>query len=165
MWDAPYDVEAIRDYIAKELISRGYTDVDDFEAYKKRVKELWNTDADEEGWEWVRNVTPFGEDFGAWSSETTATAGTPRYYDTANNCTVGHLHYKWAEPHTGGGALRNEDGRLTLQAMVDEAINFWDVIYGHNAIGDDFNGGYGTEFFKIYIEKFDDGCVIFYIIM
>lgn len=169
MWDAPYDVEAIRDYIAKELISRGYTDVDNFEAYKKRVKELWNVDTSIEDWREMLDVSythPMNEwGSGAWSSETTATAGTPRYYDTANNCTVGHLHYKWAEPHTGGGALRNEDGRLTLQAMVDEAINFWDVIYGHNAIGDDFNGGYGTEFFKIYIEKFDDGCVIFYIIM
>lgn len=169
MWYAPYDVEAIRDYIAKELISRGYTDVDDFEAYKKRVKELWNTDASMEDWKemiecgYTHPMDEWGS--GAWSSETTATAGTPRYYDTANNCTVGHLHYKWAEPHTGGGALRNEDGRLTLQAMLDEAINFWDVIYGHNAIGDDFNGGYGAEFFKIYIEKFDDGCVIFYIIM
>lgn len=162
MWDAPYDVEAIRDYIAKELISRGYTDVDDFEAYKKRVKDLWNADADEETWEQLRKITPFGEDFGAWSSETTATAGTPRYYDTANNCTVGHLHYKWAEPHTGGGALRNEDGRLTLQTMVDDAIDFWDGIYGK---GGSTSEGYGTDFFKIYIEKFDDGCVIFYIIM
>lgn len=169
MWDAPYDVEAIRDYIAKELISRGYTDVDDFEAYKKRVKELWNVDASIEDWKEMLEVGythPMNEwGSGAWNSETTATAGTPRYYDTANNCTVGHLHYKWAEPHTGGGVLRNEDGRLTLQTMVDDAINFWDVIYGHNAIGDDFNEGYDSEFFKIYIEKFDDGCVIFYIIM
>lgn len=166
MWDAPYDVEAIRDYIAKELISRGYTDLDDFEAYKKRVKELWNVDTSIEDWKEMLEVAythPMNEwGSGAWSSETTATAGTPRYYDTANNCTVGHLHYKWAEPHTGGGALRNEDGRLTLQTMVDDAIDFWDGIYGK---GGSTSEGYESDFFKIYVEKFDDGCVIFYIIM
>lgn len=161
MWDAPYDVEAIKTYIANELIDRGYTDLDDFDAYKKRVKELWNADASEEEWEkmhesaYTHPMSEWGS--GAWSSETTATAGIPRYYDKTNNCTVGHLHYNWAEPHTGGGALRNDDGRLTLQTMVDDAIDFWDGIYGHD--------GYGTEFFKIYVEKFDDGCVIFYIIM
>ena len=93
------------------------------------------------------SVTP---DEAAWDNYCTTTAGPQRYYDKVNKCAVGHQHYKWSEPFDGSIA---ENAEASTEWMVNHAINYWIDIYG-----DDY------EYFGVYVETFDDGCVIFYIL-
>lgn len=161
MWDAPYDVEAIKAYMVAELKARGYVDNTDYEAVKK---DLDNYELSYEEWqEWVLPAAPFGENLAAWDNFCTATAGPNRYYDNINHCTVGHQHYNWSNPATGAGEKKNSDGLTSLEFMVNDAINYWDEIYGYKNNHGGFSGG-GFHWFNIYVEEFSDGCVIFYIL-
>ena len=136
MWDAPYDVEGIKAYIIKELKARGYKYSDEY--YKPLL-----------GDEFVES-TP---DDCAWDNYCTVTAGPQRYYDKVNKCAVGHQHYKWSEPFDGSIA---ENAEASTEWMTNHAINYWDEIYGQ---------GCNSPTFAVYVEKFDDGCVIFYILV
>lgn len=136
MWDAPYDVEGIKAYIIKELKARGYKYSDEY--YKPLL-----------GDEFVES-TP---DDCAWDNYCTVTAGPQRYYDKVNKCAVGHQHYKWSEPFNGSIA---ENAEASTEWMTNHAINYWDEIYGQ---------GCNSPTFAVYVEKFDDGCVIFYILV
>ena len=134
MWDAPYDVEGIKAYIIKELKAKGYRYSPEY------AKEEYGV----ENW----SVTP---DEAAWDNYCTTTAGPQRYYDKVNKCAVGHQHYKWSEPFDGSIA---ENAEASTEWMVNHAIDYWDEIYGQH----------GYPIFYVYEEKFDDGCVIFYIL-
>lgn len=136
MWDAPYDVEGIKAYIIKELKARGYKYSDEY--YKPLL-----------GDEFVES-TP---DDCAWDNYCTVTAGPQRYYDKVNKCAVGHQHYKWSEPFDGSIA---ENAEASTEWMTNHAINYWDEIYGQ---------GCNSPTFAVYVEQFDDGCVIFYILV
>lgn len=136
MWDAPYDVEGIKAYIIKELKARGYKYSDEY--YKPLL-----------GDEFVES-TP---DDCAWDNYCTVTAGPQRYYDKVNKCAVGHQHYKWSEPFDGSIA---ENAEASTEWMTNHAINYWDEIYGQ---------GCNIPTFAVYVEQFDDGCVIFYILV
>lgn len=135
MWDAPYDVEGIKAYIIKELKARGYSYGPEYS------KEKYGVESDD--------ITP---DEAAWDNYCTTTAGPQRYYDKVNKCAVGHQHYKWSEPFNGSIA---ENAEASTEWMVNHAINYWDNIYGKE---------YDYPFFSVYVEQFDDGCVIFYIL-
>ena len=93
------------------------------------------------------SITP---DEAAWDNYCTVTAGPQRYYDKVNKCAVGHQHYKWSEPFNGSIA---ENAEASTEWMVNHAINYWVEIYGSE-----------YEYFGVYVETFDDGCVIFYIL-
>lgn len=134
MWDAPYDVEGIKAYIIKELKARGYINSEEY------FKPLLGDEYAE--------ATP---DNSAWDNYCTTTAGPQRYYDKVNHCAVGHQHYKWSEPFDGSIA---ENAEASTEWMVNHAIDYWDEIYGQH---DD-------PYFSVYVEQFDDGCVIFYIL-
>lgn len=134
MWDAPYDVEGIKAYIIKELKARGYRYSPEY------AKEEYGV----ENW----SVTP---DEAAWDNYCTTTAGPQRYYDKVNHCAVGHQHYKWSEPFNGSIA---ENAEASTEWMVNHAIDYWDEIYGQH----------DYPYFSVYVEQFDDGCVIFYIL-
>lgn len=136
MWDAPYDVEGIKAYIIKELKARGYKYSDEY--YKPLL-----------GDKFVES-TP---DDCAWDNYCTVTAGPQRYYDKVNKCAVGHQHYKWSEPFNGSIA---ENAEASTEWMTNHAINYWDEIYGQ---------GCNSPTFAVYVEQFDDGCVIFYILV
>lgn len=136
IWDAPYDVEGIKAYIIKELKARGYKYSDEY--YKPLL-----------GDEFVES-TP---DDCAWDNYCTVTAGPQRYYDKVNKCAVGHQHYKWSEPFDGSIA---ENAEASTEWMTNHAINYWDEIYGQ---------GCNSPTFAVYVEQFDDGCVIFYILV
>lgn len=135
MWDAPYDVEGIKAYIIKELKARGYSYGPEY------IKEKYGVESDD--------ITP---DEAAWDNYCTTTAGPQRYYDKVNKCAVGHQHYKWSEPFNGSIA---ENAEASTEWMVNHAINYWDNIYGKE---------YDYPVFSVYVEQFDDGCVIFYIL-
>lgn len=135
MWDAPYDVEGIKAYIIKELKARGYSYGPEYS------KEKYGVESDD--------ITP---DEAAWDNYCTTTAGPQRYYDKVNKCAVGHQHYKWSEPFNGSIA---ENAEASTEWMVNHAINYWDNIYGKE---------YDYPVFSVYVEQFDDGCVIFYIL-
>lgn len=135
MWDAPYDVEGIKAYIIKELKARGYSYGPEYS------KEKYGVESDD--------ITP---DEAAWDNYCTTTAGPQRYYDKVNHCAVGHQHYKWSEPFNGSIA---ENAEASTEWMVNHAINYWDNIYGKE---------YDYPVFSVYVEQFDDGCVIFYIL-
>ena len=135
MWDAPYDVEGIKAYIIKELKARGYRYSPEY------AKEEYGV----ENW----SVTP---DEAAWDNYCTTTAGPQRYYDKVNKCAVGHQHYKWSEPFNGSIA---ENAEASTEWMVNHAIDYWDEIYGKE---------WDYPIFYVYVEQFDDGCVIFYIL-
>ena len=135
MWDAPYDVEGIKAYIIKEMKSKGYTYADEY----------WKAIMGDE----FEEYTP---DNSAWDNYCTTTAGPQRYYDKVNKCAVGHQHYKWSEPFNGSIA---ENAEASTEWMVDHAIHYWDSIYGKE---------YSYKEFSVYVETFDDGCVIFYIL-
>ena len=135
MWDAPYDVEGIKAYIIKELKARGYSYGPEYS------KEKYGVECDD--------ITP---DEAAWDNYCTTTAGPQRYYDKVNKCAVGHQHYKWSEPFNGSIA---ENAEASTEWMVNHAINYWDNIYGKE---------YDYPVFSVYVEQFDDGCVIFYIL-
>lgn len=135
MWDAPYDVEGIKAYIIKELKARGYSYGPEYS------KEKYGVESDD--------ITP---DEAAWDNYCTTTAGPQRYYDKVNHCAVGHQHYKWSEPFNGSIA---ENAEASTEWMVNHAINYWDIIYGKE---------YDYPVFSVYVEQFDDGCVIFYIL-
>ena len=135
MWDAPYDVEGIKAYIIKEMKSKGYTYADEY----------WKAIMGDE----FEEYTP---DNSAWDNYCTTTAGPQRYYDKVNKCAVGHQHYKWSEPFNGSIA---ENAEASTEWMVNHAINYWDNIYGKE---------YDYPVFSVYVEQFDDGCVIFYIL-
>lgn len=135
MWDAPYDVEGIKAYIIKELKARGYSYGPEY------YKEKYGDESDD--------ITP---DEAAWDNYCTTTAGPQRYYDKVNKCAVGHQHYKWSEPFNGSIA---ENAEASTEWMVNHAINYWDNIYGKE---------YDYPVFSVYVEQFDDGCVIFYIL-
>ncbi len=134
MWDAPYDVEGIKAYIIKELKARGYISSEEY------FKPLLGDEYAE--------ATP---DNSAWDNYCTTTAGPQRYYDKVNHCAVGHQHYKWSEPFNGSIA---ENAEASTEWMVNHAINYWDEIYGQH----------DYPYFSVYVEQFDDGCVIFYIL-
>lgn len=134
MWDAPYDVEGIKAYIIKELKARGYRYSPEY------VKEEYGV----ENW----SITP---DEAAWDNYCTVTAGPQRYYDKVNKCAVGHQHYRWSEPFNGSIA---ENAEASTEWMTNHAINYWDEIYGQH----------DYPIFYVYVESFDDGCVIFYIL-
>ena len=134
MWDAPYDVEGIKAYIIKELKARGYRYSPEY------AKEEYGV----ENW----SITP---DEAAWDNYCTVTAGPQRYYDKVNKCAVGHQHYKWSEPFNGSIA---ENAEASTEWMTNHAINYWDEIYGQH----------DYPIFYVYVESFDDGCVIFYIL-
>lgn len=134
MWDAPYDVEGIKAYIIKELKARGYRYSPEY------AKEEYGV----ENW----SVTP---DEAAWDNYCTVTAGPQRYYDKVNKCAVGHQHYRWSEPFNGSIA---ENAEASTEWMTNHAINYWDEIYGQH----------DYPIFYVYVESFDDGCVIFYIL-
>ena len=135
MWDAPYDVEGIKAYIIKELKARGYRYSPEY-AKEEYGVENWSVTQDE----------------AAWDNYCTTTAGPQRYYDKVNKCAVGHQHYKWSEPFNGSIA---ENAEASTEWMVNHAINYWDNIYGKE---------YDYPVFSVYVEQFDDGCVIFYIL-
>lgn len=135
MWDAPYDVEGIKAYIIKEMKSKGYTYADEY----------WKAIMGDE----FEEYTP---DDSAWDNYCTTTAGPQRYYDKVNKCAVGHQHYKWSEPFNGSIA---ENAEASTEWMVNHAIHYWDSIYGKE---------YSYKEFSVYVETFDDGCVIFYIL-
>lgn len=135
MWDAPYDVEGIKAYIIKELKARGYSYGPEYS------KEKYGVESDD--------ITP---DEAAWDNYCTTTAGPQRYYDKVNKCAVGHQHYKWSEPFNGSIA---ENAEASTEWMVNHAINYWDNIYGKEC---------DYPVFSVYVEQFDDGCVIFYIL-
>lgn len=135
MWDAPYDVEGIKAYIIKELKARGYSYGPEYS------KEKYGVESDD--------IIP---DEAAWDNYCTTTAGPQRYYDKVNKCAVGHQHYKWSEPFNGSIA---ENAEASTEWMVNHAINYWDNIYGKE---------YDYPVFSVYVEQFDDGCVIFYIL-
>ena len=135
MWDDPYDVEGIKAYIIKELKARGYSYGPEYS------KEKYGVECDD--------ITP---DEAAWDNYCTTTAGPQRYYDKVNKCAVGHQHYKWSEPFNGSIA---ENAEASTEWMVNHAINYWDNIYGKE---------YDYPVFSVYVEQFDDGCVIFYIL-
>lgn len=135
MWDAPYDVEGIKAYIIKEMKSKGYTYADEY----------WKAIMGDE----FEEYTP---DNSAWDNYCTTTAGPQRYYDKVNKCAVGHQHYKWSEPFNGSIA---ENAEASTEWMVNHAIRYWDIIYGKE---------YSYKEFSVYVETFDDGCVIFYIL-
>ena len=135
MWDAPYDVEGIKAYIIKELKARGYINSEEY------FKPLLGDEYAE--------ATP---DNSAWDNYCTTTAGPQRYYDKVNHCAVGHQHYKWSEPFDGSIA---ENAEASTEWMVNHAIDYWDEIYGKE---------YDYPYFSVYVEQFDDGCVIFYIL-
>lgn len=135
MWDAPYDVEGIKAYIIKEMKSKGYTYSDEY----------WKAIMGDE----FEEYTP---DNSAWDNYCTTTAGPQRYYDKVNKCAVGHQHYKWSEPFNGSIA---ENAEASTEWMVNHAIHYWDSIYGKE---------YSYKEFSVYVETFDDGCVIFYIL-
>lgn len=135
MWDAPYDVEGIKAYIIKELKARGYSYGPEYS------KEKYGVESDD--------ITP---DEAAWDNYCTTTAGPQRYYDKVNHCAVGHQHYKWSEPFDGSIA---ENAEASTEWMVNHAIDYWDEIYGKE---------YDYPVFSVYVEQFDDGCVIFYIL-
>lgn len=135
MWDAPYDVEGIKAYIIKEMKSKGYTYADEY----------WKAIMGDE----FEEYTP---DDSAWDNYCTTTAGPQRYYDKVNKCAVGHQHYKWSEPFNGSIA---ENAEASTEWMVNHAIHYWDSIYGKE---------YSYKKFSVYVETFDDGCVIFYIL-
>lgn len=134
MWDAPYDVEGIKAYIIKELKARGYSYGPEYS------KEKYGVESDD--------ITP---DEAAWDNYCTTTAGPQRYYDKVNHCAVGHQHYKWSEPFDGSIA---ENAEASTEWMVNHAIDYWDEIYGQH----------DYPVFSVYVEQFDDGCVIFYIL-
>lgn len=134
MWDAPYDVEGIKAYIIKELKARGYINSEEY------FKPLLGDEYAE--------ATP---DNSAWDNYCTTTAGPQRYYDKVNKCAVGHQHYKWSEPFNGSIA---ENAEASTEWMVNHAIDYWDEIYGQH----------DYPYFSVYVEQFDDGCVIFYIL-
>lgn len=134
MWDAPYDVEGIKAYIIKELKARGYINSEEY------FKPLLGDEYAE--------ATP---DNSAWDNYCTTTAGPQRYYDKVNHCAVGHQHYKWSEPFDGSIA---ENAEASTEWMVNYAIDYWDEIYGQH----------DYPYFSVYVEQFDDGCVIFYIL-
>lgn len=134
MWDAPYDVEGIKAYIIKELKARGYRYSPEY------AKEEYGV----ENW----SITP---DEAAWDNYCTVTAGPQRYYDKVNKCAVGHQHYRWSEPFNGSIA---ENAEASTEWMTNHAINYWDEIYGQH----------DYPIFYVYVESFDDGCVIFYIL-
>ena len=134
MWDAPYDVEGIKAYIIKELKARGYINSEEY------FKPLLGDEYAE--------ATP---DNSAWDNYCTTTAGPQRYYDKVNHCAVGHQHYKWSEPFNGSIA---ENAEASTEWMVNHAIDYWDEIYGQH----------DYPYFSVYVEQFDDGCVIFYIL-
>lgn len=134
MWDAPYDVEGIKAYIIKELKARGYINSEEY------FKPLLGDEYAE--------ATP---DNSAWDNYCTTTAGPQRYYDKVNHCAVGHQHYKWSEPFDGSIA---ENAEASTEWMVNHAIDYWDEIYGQH----------DYPYFSVYVEQFDDGCVIFYIL-
>ena len=135
MWDAPYDVEGIKAYIIKELKARGYRYGPEY------AKEEYGVENS--------SITP---DEAAWDNYCTVTAGPQRYYDKVNKCAVGHQHYRWSEPFNGSIA---ENAEASTEWMVNHAINYWDNIYGKE---------YDYPVFSVYVEQFDDGCVIFYIL-
>ena len=135
MLDAPYDVEGIKAYIIKEMKSKGYTYADEY----------WKAIMGDE----FEEYTP---DNSAWDNYCTTTAGPQRYYDKVNKCAVGHQHYKWSEPFNGSIA---ENAEGSTEWMVNHAIHYWDSIYGKE---------YSYKEFSVYVETFDDGCVIFYIL-
>lgn len=135
MWDAPYDVEGIKAYIIKEMKAKGYTYADEY----------WKAIIGDE----FEGYTP---DDCAWDNYCTTTAGPQRYYDKVNKCAVGHQHYKWSEPFNGSIA---ENAEASTEWMVNHAIDYWDEIYGKE---------YSYKKFSVYVESFDDGCVIFYIL-
>ena len=166
MWDAPYDVEAIKAYMVTKLTAEGYINAENFEAMNKWVKDSWGTELDYEEYKKdIEKFNPLGEYSGAWDNFCTATAGPNRYYDSINHCTVGHQHYNRSKPATGAGERKNSDGLTSLEFYVNDAINYWCYMYGE---GHMFPEEYREESkfptFLIYTEKFDDGCVIFYII-
>ncbi len=134
MWDAPYDVEGIKAYIIKELKARGYINSEEY------FKPLLGDEYAE--------ATP---DNSAWDNYCTTTAGPQRYYDKVNHCAVGHQHYKWSEPFDGSIA---ENAEASTEWMVNHAIDYWDEIYEQH----------DYPYFSVYVEQFDDGCVIFYIL-
>ena len=140
MWDAPYDVEGIKAYIINNLQNKGYKDMEKY-LEKNPVKIV-----DQNGERYL-TVSPID---GAWDNYCTTTAGPQRYYDKVNNCAVGHQHYKWSEPFNGSIA---ENAEASTEWMVNHAINYWVDIYGSE-----------YEYFGVYVETFDDGCVIFYIL-
>ena len=140
MWDAPYDVEGIKAYIINNLQNKGYKDMEKY-LEKNPVKIV-----DQNGERYL-TVSPID---GAWDNYCTTTAGPQRYYDKVNNCALGHQHYKWSEPFNGSIA---ENAEASTEWMVNHAINYWVDIYGSE-----------YEYFGVYVETFDDGCVIFYIL-
>ena len=168
MWDAPYDVEAIKAYMVAELKARGYVDWTDYEASKQFIWNEYNSELDYEEWkELYLPAAPFGENLRAWDNFCTATAGPNRYYDNVNHCTVGHQHYSWSNPATGAGEKKNSDGLTSLEFYVNDAINYWCYMYGEGhmfpeEIREEQGGGFNG--FNIYVEEFSDGCVIFYIL-
>ena len=137
MWDAPYDVEGIKAYIINNLQNKGYKDMEKY-LEKNPVKIV-----DQNGERYL-TVSPID---GAWDNYCTTTAGPQRYYDKVNNCALGHQHYKWSEPFNGSIA---ENAEASTEWMVNHAINYWVDIYGSE-----------YEYFGVYVETFDDGCVIF----
>ena len=134
MWDAPYDVEGIKAYIIKGLKARGYINSEEY--FKLLLGDEY------------AEATP---DNSAWDNYCTTTAGPQRYYDKVNKCAVGHQHYKWSEPFDGSIA---ENAEASTEWMVNHAIDYWDEIYGQH----------DYPYFSVYVEQFDDGCVIFYIL-
>lgn len=170
MWDAPYDVEAIKAYMVAELKARGYIDWTDYEA----TKEFYRESSKKYGYEyelgydeWKESIlpaSPFGENLRAWDNFCTATAGPNRYYDNINHCTVGHQHYNWSNPATGAGEKKNSDGLTSLEFYVNDALDYWCYMYGEGHMFPEEYREDGFSGFYIYIEKFDDGCVIFYIL-
>lgn len=164
MWDAPYDVEAIKAYMVAELKARGYEYLPEVaeKDYDSWVEE-WGEESAKENYNFYCNLNP---ESAAWDNFCTATAGPNRYYDNVNHCTVGHQHYNWSSPATGAGEKKNSDGLTSLEFKVNDAIGYWDHIYGFDNAGGFHFGGPNGGFvaFTIYTEKFDDGCVIFYIL-
>ena len=142
MWDAPYDVEGIKAYIINNLQDKGYKDMEKY-LEKNPVKIV-----DQNGERYL-TVSPVD---GAWDNYCTTTVGPQRYYDKVNKCAVGHQHYKWSEPFNGSIA---ENAEASTEWMVNHAIHYWDSIYGKE---------YSYKEFSVYVETFDDGCVIFYIL-
>ena len=134
MWDAPYDVEGIKAYVIKALKARGYINSEEY--FKLLLGDEY------------AEATP---DNSAWDNYCTTTAGPQRYYDKVNHCAVGHQHYKWSEPFDGSIA---ENAEASTEWMVNHAIDYWDEIYGQH----------DYPYFSVYVEQFDDGCVIFYIL-
>lgn len=171
MWDAPYDVEAIKAYMVAELKARGYVDKTDYEAVKKLYQDLskkygyeYNLSYDE--WkESILPASPFGENLRAWDNFCTATAGPNRYYDNINHCTVGHQHYNWSNPATGAGERKNSEGLTSLEFYVNDAIDYWCYMYGEgHMFPEEYREESKFNAFYLYVEEFSDGCVIFYIL-